>query len=157
MLSEHIIQNIDTRNVLVQEYVVATKQRPPSMWMKDLIVPRWLLTLAANLAILALIGFTIFAAVSNNAKGIDGESCRSIANCRQDLGLICDRGRCACDYSHFWNTPSRVCQLQRSVNEPCSSDLMCNTQAELTCQTVLLRYPTISSFLAFSHLSAVVG
>lgn len=139
MLSEHIIQNIGTRNVLVQEYGVTTKQRPTSMWMKDLAVPRWLLTLVANLAILALIGYTIFAAVSNNVKGIEGQSCRSITNCRQDLGLICDNGRCACDYSHFWNSLSRVCQPQRSVNEPCSSNIMCNTQAELTCQTVVLR------------------
>jgi hypothetical protein len=124
--------------VLVSEYDVIEYQKSKSWWMRDLLIPRWLLLTLVSLTMIIFTVFAIFAAVVSLNKQLNGDSCKSNADCRSDLGLICNNYRCGCAYSHFWSDTYDICERRRMINRTCTDDSMCDVLAHLECQNVTL-------------------
>lgn len=127
------------KNILVQEYTVVSKQRPTPWYMKDLLIPRWLLTLLLTLSIIVLTAFAVFDSIVLLKKETNGGLCRKNTDCRQDRGLMCTNYRCQCAYSHFWSTSYLMCEKRRSINRACTDHSICDSLANLLCQDVQLR------------------
>ncbi len=124
--------------MLVSEYDVIEYQKSKSWWMRDLLIPRWLLLTLASLTMIIFTVFAIFAAVVSLNKQLNGDSCKSNTDCRSDLGLICNNYRCGCAYSHFWSDTYDICERRRMINRTCTDDSMCDVLAHLECQNVTL-------------------
>ncbi len=124
--------------MLVSEYDVIEYQKSKSWWMRDLLIPRWLLLTLVSLTLIIFTAFAIFGAVVSLYKQLNGDACKSNSDCRSDLGLICNNYRCGCAYSHFWSDTYDICERRRMINRTCTDDSMCDVLAHLECQNVTL-------------------
>ena len=140
MFRDYMVKNSKATNMLMSEYTVLNKQRPTSFWKRDLHIPQWLLSLLVSLAVILFTAFAVFASIVTSKKETNDGACKENADCRRDLGLLCNNYRCGCAYSHFWSDSYKICERRRMINRTCGNDSMCDTLANLECHGVSLRW-----------------